>query len=216
MAVPQTFRLYRFTVGTPPNLHMLHLTDAKKRLDCTAHNKHTAKFTCVAVHRCKETSRLYRFTISTLPNLHLLLLTDAIKVSTVPIHHGHTANFTCVAARRCKKNVSTVPNHQRHTAKSTHVAAQRCKETSRLYRFTVGTPRNLHVMLLTDAKRNVSTVPLTISTLSNLHLLLFTDAIKVSTVPIHHGHTANFTCVAAHRCKKRFDCTESPQAQREI
>ena len=224
----ETSQLYRFTIGTPRNLHVLLLTNVKKRLDCTdspqahrqnfirccspmqrnvstvliqhralreinmcccspmrrnvltvpiqdrayreidmcpwspmqrnvlivpIHHEHTATFTCVAAHQCKR------------------------NIWTVPIHHRHTAKFNCVAARApMQRNVSTVPIHHRHTAKFTCVAARRCKETSRLYRFTIGTPRNLHVLLLT-AQRNVS-------------------------LPSHHRHTAKISYVAAHRCKE--------------
>ena len=77
-------------MGTPRNLHVLLLTDAKKRLNCTdspwahresymcccspmqrsvstgpIHTRHTAKVTCVAARRCKEPSRLYGLTIGT-------------------------------------------------------------------------------------------------------------------------------------------------------
>ena len=80
------------------------------------------------------------------------------NVSTAPMHHRHTAKFTCVAARRCKKRLDCTDIHHRHTAKFACVAAHRCREMPGLYRFTIGAPRNLHVLLLADAKRNVSMV----------------------------------------------------------
>ena len=79
-------------------------------------HKHTAKFTCVAARRCKETSRLYRFSISTPRNLHVLLLADA------------------------KKRLDCTDSPYRHTAKFACAAAGRCKETARLYGLTMVTP----------------------------------------------------------------------------
>ena len=69
---------------------------------------------------------LYNFSIHT-PRIFICCCPSMQRnVSTVQIHHGHTAKFTCVGARRCRK-------------------------TFRLDRFTMGTPRNLHVLLLADA-----------------------------------------------------------------
>ena len=161
---------------------MLLPADAKKRLDCTdspwahreicmcccslmqrnvstvqVHCSRTAKSLRDAAHRCKETSRLYRFTIGTPRNLtcvaaHRCKETSQLHRFTI----GTPRNSTCVAAHRCKTNVSTVQTHQKHPAKFTCVAAHRCKETSGLYRLTRGTPLNLHVLLLTDAKKRLN------------------------------------------------------------
>ena len=86
--------------------------------------------------------------------------------------------------------------------KFTRVAARRCKETSRLYQFTLGTPRNLHVLLLTDAKKRLNC---TGSPWAHREIYMFCCSPMqrtVSTVQAHHGHTAKFTCFAARRCKE--------------
>ena len=111
---------------------------------------HTAKFTCVADPRCKETLRLYMFTAGTPRNLHVMLLADAKQRLQFTI--STPQNYVCCCSPM-QRNVSTVPTLHRHTAKFSFVAAHRCKETSRLYQFTIGTPQNLHVLLLTDAKK---------------------------------------------------------------
>ena len=131
------------------------LTDAQKRLNCTdspwarcdiymcccspmqrnvstapIHHKHTAKFTCVAAHRCKDTS-------------------------TVQLHCRRTAKFTCDAAHRCKET-SQLYRFTMGTLRHLHVLLLTDAKTRRLYSFTVGAPRNLHVMLLTDAKKRLN------------------------------------------------------------
>ena len=101
-----------------------------------------------------------------------------------------------------QRTVSTVQTHHRHAAQFPRAAARRCKETSRLYHFTIGTPRNLHVLLLADAKKclNCTDSPWA-------HREIYTCCCSpmqrsVSTGPIHHRHTAKFTCVAARQCKE--------------
>ena len=162
-------------VGTPRNLLVLLLADAKKRLDCTnSPYRHTAKFTRVAARRCKA-SRLYRLTMRTPRNFYVLLLADAKKrLDWTDSPYAHREIYMCCCSQM-QRNVSTVPTpHDGHSAKFSRVAARRCKEASRLDRFTIGTPRNLHVLLLADAR-------------------------NVSTVQTHHGHSAKFLCDAAHR-----------------
>ena len=197
------------------------------------HHRHTAKFTCVAAHQCKETSRLYRFTTGTPPKFHLFLPTDAKKrldctdsanlreinmcccspmrrnVLTAPIQDRVCREIDMCLWSPMQRNVSTVPIHHEHTAKFTCVAAHQCK-------------------------RNIWTAPI-----HHRHTAKFTCVAArapmqriVSTVPVHLRHTAKFTCAAARKetslyrvtigtprtlhvllrvdAKKRLGCTDSP------
>ena len=220
-----TSRLYRLTAGTPRNLYVMLLTDAKtvstvpiqhsvlreiKTCCCSPMQKNVstvaillrqnAKFSFVAACRC--------------------------SISTVQTDHRHTANYMCCCSPM-QINVSTVPNLHRHNAKFTPAAARRCKETSRLYRFNISTPRNLHVLLLADGH-------CTDSPWAHREIYMCCCSPmqgNVSTVPIHHRHNAKFymcCCSPMQRnprlyrfttgtpnlhvllfadAKKRFDCT---------
>ena len=55
-----------------------------------------------------------------------------------------------------------------------------------MYRISIGTPRNLHMLLLADANKRLDWTHGTVGTPRNLHVLLLADA------------------------KKRLDCTEFP------
>ena len=92
-----------------------------------------------------------------------------------------------------QRNVWTVPIHHRHNAKFEIVAAHRCKETSRPYRLTIGTPRNLHVLLLADAKKclDCTTSP---EARREIYMCCCSPMQRnVSTVRTHHRHTGAAT-----------------------
>ena len=162
----ETSRLYRLTIGTPRNQNALlladgHCTDSPQAqranyMCCCSpmqrnvsivqtHHRHTAKFylcCCSPMHR---------------------------NVSTVQTHCRHTTKSICDAVHRCKKTSRLYRFNIAFCAKLKCVGAPRCKETSRLYRFstcccspmqklyrlTMGTPRNLHVLLLADANKRL-------------------------------------------------------------
>ena len=66
-------------------------------------------------------------------------------------------------------------------------------------------------------QRNVSTVPIQHRFFREIDMCLWSPMQRnVSTVPVHNKHTAKFTSVAAHRCNKSLDCTDSPWAHREF
>ena len=116
-------------------------------------------------------------------------------VSTVPIHPRHMVHreiYTCCCSPM-QRTVSTVPIHPRHTAKFTRVAARRRKEPSRLYRLSISTPRNLHVLLLADAKKRLVC---THSPWAHREIYMCCCSqmqITVSSVRTHHRHTGAAT-----------------------
>ena len=118
----------------------------------------SAKFTCVAVHRRKETSQLYRFTMGTPPNFHLLLLADAkilLNCTDSPWAHRECCMCCCSPLQR---NVSTVQTHHRLIANFLLLLADEKKRLD-----CTASPwahREFYMCCCSLMQRNVSTVPI--------------------------------------------------------